>query len=190
MSVQVAAVLFVLFLGAQRLYELFVSRRHERALREKGAVEFGASHFPLLVAVHVLLLLGILFEVLVLGARPSWWWPRAFAVFVAAQMLRYSAIRALGPYWNVRVLVVPGTRLVTTGPYKYVKHPNYIAVFLEVIAAPLMFGAWRTSLVVGALNAIALFIRIRCEDEALNSHGVTGTAAGGSRTKRRGTKRG
>ena len=169
MSVPVAAVLFVIFLGAQRLYELALSRRHERALRERGAVESGASHFPLLVAVHVLLIVGIVFEVLVLGARPSWWWPRALAVFVAAQMLRYSAIRALGPNWTVRVLVVPKSRLVKTGPYKYLKHPNYVAVFFEVIAAPLMFGAWRTSLIVGALNAVALFIRIRCEDQALKA---------------------
>jgi isoprenylcysteine carboxyl methyltransferase (ICMT) family protein YpbQ len=169
LSVQAAAILFVVFLSAQRLFELSVSKRHERALRARGAVEYGASHFPFIVAVHVLLLAGILFEVLVLGARPSFWWPRALAVFVAAQMLRYSAIRALGPYWNVRVLVVPKTRLVRTGPYKYLKHPNYVAVFLEVIAAPLMFGAWRTSLIVGTLNAIALFVRIRCEDEALAS---------------------
>ena len=169
MSVSLAAVLFVVFLAAQRLYELRLSRRHEEALRKRGAIESGASHFPILVAVHVLLLVGIVFEVLVLGARPSFWWPRALAVFVAAQMLRYSAIRALGPSWNVRVLVVPGTRLVRTGPYKWLKHPNYLAVFLEVIAAPLIFGAWRTSLVVGALNAVALFIRIRCEDEALKA---------------------
>jgi methyltransferase len=169
LSVQLAAILFVVFLSAQRLYELSVSRRHEAALRERGAVEFGASHFPFIVAVHVLLLVGILFEVLVLGARPAWWWPRALAVFVAAQMLRYSAIKALGPNWNVRVLVVPKARLVRTGPYKWMKHPNYVAVFLEVIAAPLMFGAWRTSLIVGALNAVALFVRIRSEDEALKT---------------------
>jgi len=170
LSVQLAAVLFVVFLAAQRLYELSISKRHEAALRARGAVEYGASHFPFIVFVHVLLLVGILFEVLVLGARPSFWWPRALAVFVAAQMLRYSAIRALGPNWNVRVLVVPGARLVRTGPYKRLKHPNYVAVFFEVIAAPLMFGAWRTALIVGALNAVALYVRIRCEDEALAAH--------------------
>jgi len=164
-----AALLFVAALAAQRLFELTISRRHAEALRARGAVEHGRGHFPLLVLVHVLLLLGILFEVIVLGTRPGKTWPLWALVFAAGQLLRYAAIRALGPYWNVRVLVVPGAPLVRTGPYHFLRHPNYVAVVMELLAAPLIFGAWRTALAVSALNAIALWIRIRCEERALTT---------------------
>jgi methyltransferase len=164
-----AALVFVAALSAQRLFELVVSKRHAQALRARGAVEHGQGHFPLLVLVHVLLLLGIVFEVFVLGARPPASWPLWAAVFLAGQLLRYAAIRALGEFWNVRVLVVPGAPLVRTGPYRFLRHPNYVAVVMELLAAPLIFGAWRTALVVSALNAVALWIRIRCEERALTT---------------------
>jgi methyltransferase len=163
------ALLFVFALAAQRLLELAISRRHAQALAARGAVEHGQGHFPLLVLVHVLLLLGILCEVTVLGARPPKAWPLWAALFAAGQLLRYAAIRTLGPYWNVRVLVVPGAPLVRTGPYRFLRHPNYVAVVMELLAAPLIFGAWRTAVVVSALNAIALWIRIRCEERALTT---------------------
>ena len=164
-----ATLVFVAALAAQRLFELAISRRHAAALRARGAVEHGRGHFPLLVLVHVLLLLGIVFEVFVLGARPPAPWPLWAAVFGAGQLLRCAAIRALGPYWNVRVLVVPGAPLVRSGPYRFLRHPNYVAVVMELLAAPLIFGAWRTALVVSLLNAIALWIRIRCEERALTT---------------------
>jgi len=164
-----AALVFVAALSAQRLLELGVSKRHAQALRARGAVEHGQGHFPLLVLVHVLLLLGIVFEVFVLGAQPPASWPLWAGLFAAGQLLRYAAIRALGDFWNVRVLVVPGAPLVRTGPYRFLRHPNYVAVVMELLAAPLIFGAWRTALVVSALNAIALWVRIRCEERALTT---------------------
>jgi len=163
------ALLFVAALAAQRLFELAISKRHAEALRARGAIEHGQGHFPLLVLVHVLLLAGIVFEVIVLGARPPASWPVWAALFLAGQLLRYAAIRALGPFWNVRVLVVPGAPLVRTGPYRFLRHPNYVAVVMELLAAPLIFGAWRTAIVVSALNGVALWIRIRCEERALTT---------------------
>ena len=160
---------FVAALSVQRLLELGISRRHAQALRARGAIEHGREHFPLLVLVHVLLLVGIVLEVFVLGARPPASWPLWAVVFAAGQLLRYAAIRALGDFWNVRVLVVPGAPLVRTGPYRYLRHPNYVAVVMELLAAPLIFGAWRTALVVSALNALALWVRIRCEERALTT---------------------
>lgn len=158
---------FASALVAERLFELRVSARHASVLRARGAVEYGRGHFPLLVLVHTLLPLGMIAEVAWLDARPGPWWPLWAALFALAQALRYAAIRELGPFWNVRVLVVPGAGLVRTGPYRFLRHPNYLGVVIELVAAPMLFGAWRTALLVSLLNALALTLRIRCEERAL-----------------------
>ncbi len=160
-------IVFATALAAQRLFELRLSARHAEALHRRGAIESGREHFPLFVVVHTALILGLVGEVAWLGARPPASWPLWLLWFVAAQALRYAAIRALGPFWNVRVLVVPGAALVRSGPYRWLRHPNYVAVALELVAAPMLFGAWRTAIVVTLLNALALAVRIRCEEKAL-----------------------
>ena len=91
----------------------------------------------------------------------------AFAGFLLAQPLRYWAIRSLGGHWNTRILVVPGEKLVRKGPYRYIKHPNYVVVVVEVLTLPLIFGARATSLVFSILNAVLLFVRISEEERAL-----------------------
>jgi methyltransferase len=165
------AVALGLFLAVnifQRFTELSISARNARRVRQRGAREFGAWHFPLLVTVHVLYPLLLAAEVVGLGAQPGAWWPCWLALWVAAQMLRYSAIRELGEQWNVRILVVPGAPLIRSGPYRWLRHPNYVAVATELLAGSMLFGAWRTALFISALNAIALTIRIRAEERALN----------------------
>jgi len=162
-----SVILFAIALVAQRLVELRISARHAAVLRERGAVEYGRGHYPLLVLVHTLLPLGMIMEAWFLGARPGPWWPLWASLFALAQGLRYAAIRALGTYWNVRVLVVPGAPLVRSGPYRWLRHPNYVAVVIELISAPMLFGAWRTALLVTLLNAAVLTLRIRCEERAL-----------------------
>jgi methyltransferase len=92
------------------------------------------------------------------------------ALALAAQVLRYWAIRTLGPRWNVRVIVVPGAPVVTGGPYRFLRHPNYVAVVVEGFAIPLIHGAWGTALVFSAANALLLVVRIRCEERALAAH--------------------
>ena len=159
--------MFAAALVVQRLVELRISARHAALLRARGAIEHGRGHYPLLVVVHTLLPLGMIAEAWFLGARPGALWPLWALLFAFAQGLRYAAIRALGTYWNVRVLVVPGATLVRSGPYRWLRHPNYVAVVIELISAPMLFGAWRTALVVTALNAVALTLRIRCEERAL-----------------------
>ena len=162
----------LVFLAAvivQRLSELVVSARNARWALARGGHEYGRGHFPWLVLVHVLFIAGIGAEVVLLGARPGALWPLWLGVWGAAQALRYAAIRALGERWNVRIIVVPGMPLVQTGPYRFLRHPNYVAIVAELIAAPLIFGAWRTALVVSLLNAIALRTRIRVENNALRS---------------------
>ena len=151
----------------QRLLELGLSRRHERILRARGAVERGRGHYPLVVGLHVLWLLSTLIEGLLRGPSIPAWWPVPLALFLLAQPLRYWAILSLGEYWNTRVLVVPGTTLVGRGPYRYFPHPNYLVVVVDIATFPLIFGAWVTALVFTALNAALLYVRIRTENRAL-----------------------
>ncbi len=132
-----------------------------------GAVERGAGHYPVMVGIHALWLVSTLVEGLLRGPETPWWWPVPLAAFLLVQPLRYWAILSLGESWNVRVLVVPGRRLVRSGPYRYFTHPNYVVVVVEVLALPLIFGAWVTALVFSVLNAAFLFVRIREEERAL-----------------------
>jgi methyltransferase len=168
--------LFLLLVAAvavERLVELVISRRHERALRARGAVEAGAGHYPLMVAVHAALLAGAAAEVLLLDRPFLPWlgWPM-LAVVVATMALRYWVIATLGERWTTRVLVLPAVPLVARGPYRFLRHPNYLAVVLEVMALPLVHTAWITALVCGVLNLLVLALRIRVEDAALR--GATG----------------
>lgn len=165
----VGLALFVGFLVLQRLGELALSARNARRVRALGGREHGAGHFPLLVLVHTLFPAGLLAEAAVLGARPGALWPAWLGLWLAAQTLRYAAMWSLGDRWNVRILVVPGMPLVRRGPYRWIAHPNYLAVAIELIAGALLFGAWRTAVGITALNLVALSVRIRAEEEALRS---------------------
>jgi methyltransferase len=153
--------------AVQRLLEIRLSRRNERRLRARGAVERGGGHYPVMVAIHALWLVSMLVEGLLRGPEIPWWWPVPLAAFVLVQPLRYWAILSLGENWNVRVLVVPGEKLVRSGPYRYFPHPNYMVVVVEVLTLPLIFGAWVTALVFSVLNAGFLYVRIREEARAL-----------------------
>lgn len=160
-------VLAVAVVAGQRMLELRYSRRNERRLRARGAVERGAGHYPLMVAIHAGWLVCTLVEGLLRGPDIPGWWPVPFALFLLVQPLRYWAIFSLGENWNVRILVVPGRRLVRRGPYRYFPHPNYVVVAVEVLTLPLIFGAWVTALVFTVLNTAFFSVRIREEERAL-----------------------
>ena len=166
-----ALVAYLAVLAAQRIGELLLSRRNLRRLAARGARESGAAHFPLFVVLHMLYPILLVVEV-ARGARPGASWPLWFAAWLAAQALRVAAIAALGERWNVRIVVLPGEPPVRRGIYRWLAHPNYLAVALEFVAAPLLFGAWRTALVASILNAAAMAVRIPAEERALR--GATG----------------
>jgi len=153
--------------GLQRLLELLYSRRNERRLRARGAIERGSAHYPVIVAVHTMWLASTLVEGLQRGPEIPVWWPVPLVAFLLVQPLRYWAIFSLGVNWNTRVLVVPGGKLIRSGPYRYFPHPNYVVVAVEVLTFPLIFGDWITALVFSLLNAALLYVRIRTEDRAL-----------------------
>jgi len=158
----------VLATGAERIAELIVSTRNAKWSFARGGVEFGKGHFPPMVALHTGLLLACLAEVW-FADRPflPWLgWPMLVMV-LASQALRWWCIATLGPRWNTRVIVVRDLPLVTGGPYRWLKHPNYVAVVVEGFALPLVHTAWITALVFTVLNAWLLVVRIRCENRAL-----------------------
>lgn len=161
-------VLLIVAVAFERLAELVVSNRNRAWSLRHGAVESGASHYPAMVFLHTGLLVGALAEVW-FGDRPfipALGWPM-FALVLGAQCLRWWCIRTLGPRWNTRVLVVPGLPLVSGGPYRWFRHPNYIAVVVEGFALPLVHTAWLTALTFTVLNAFLLRTRIAVENTAL-----------------------
>ncbi|MFI6646875.1 isoprenylcysteine carboxyl methyltransferase family protein [Streptomyces sp. NPDC050529] len=168
----------VLAVAGERLAELAVALRNTRWALARGGTESGRGHYPAMVALHTALLVGCLAEA-GLADRPfvpllGW---TMVAVVVAAQALRWWCIHTLGHRWNTRVIVVPGLPLVTGGPYRLLRHPNYVAVAAEGIALPLVHGAWVTAVLFTALNAALMAVRVRCEEAALASAPAGGVPA-------------
>lgn len=166
-----AYVVLVGLVALARLVELRVAARHVASARDRGAVEHGAGHYPVMVALHTLFLVGCVAEVVVLDRPFLPWlgWPM-LGLLVAAHALRWWCVRSLGPAWTTRVLVVPGAPLVASGPYRFLRHPNYVAVALEGMALPLVHTAWLTALLFTVANAVLLLgVRIPVEERALGT---------------------
>ncbi|MBP7146394.1 MAG: hypothetical protein KBD01_02530 [Acidobacteria bacterium] len=160
-------VALVLAVALQRLIELAVSRRNVRALLRRGARE-ARNDLPAMALVHGAWLVAAPLEVLVL-ARPlvAALAVPAAALFLAGQALRFSAIWTLGPRWTARVVTVPGEAPVARGPYRFLRHPNYLGIILEIVSLPLIHGAWITAVLASAANGALLVRRIRIEERAL-----------------------
>lgn len=172
MQARTLAPLIFGFLTIQRLLELRLARANERWAREQGASESGQEHYPLFFVLHPSWMLFTLLEGRRSGGGVNW---PALALFVLAQPLRYWVIRTLGRYWNTRILIVPGGERVTGGPFRYLRHPNYAVVALEIASAPLAVGAWRTALAYTVLNAaLLLLIRLPAEERALQAYRTQG----------------
>ena len=146
-----------------RLLELAIARRNTRRLLAEGAVEVGQGHYPLIVALHAAWLLALLVFVPAQRA-PQWPW---LAFFLLLQPLRLWVIVTLGRFWTTRVVSLPNAPLVRRGPFRYVRHPNYLVVELELISLPLAFGAPLLALAFGLANALLVGWRIRIEDRLL-----------------------
>ncbi|MGC0380346.1 isoprenylcysteine carboxyl methyltransferase family protein [Streptomyces sp. SAI-129] len=160
--------LLLLAVAAERVGELVVARRNAAWTLARSGVEHGRGHYPVMVALHTGLLVCCLLEPLLADRPfvPALGWPM-LALALLAQALRWWCITTLGPFWNTRVIVVPGARLVGAGPYRFLRHPNYVAVVLEVAALPLVHSAWLTAAVFSVANAVLLTVRLRCENTAL-----------------------
>ena len=170
---------FLLLLALERVGELALSRRNARRAFARGAVEVGQGHYRIMALLHTLFLGACAAEALLRprgGFPPALAWA-AFAGALSAQALRYWAISTLGDRWNVRVIVLPGAPPVVAGPYRWVRHPNYVAVVVEMVCVPLAGGAWLTALAFSLANAVLLLVRIRAEEAALGRAYVDAFAA-------------
>lgn len=155
-------ILILSLVTLSRIIELPLARANTQRLLSAGGREVAQSHYPLIVLVHV-------------GWLASLWWLAPYrpinlpllAIFALVECARIWVIRSLGKRWTTRIIVVPGEKLVTRGPYKYLDHPNYAVVIAEIALLPLLFGLWRVALLFTLLNAAILTIRIREENRAL-----------------------
>lgn len=158
------AVLILALVTAQRLGELVLANRNTRRLRAMGAVETGANHYPFIVILHAAWLLGLW----VLA------WDRPvnlllLTLFAVLQAGRIWVIATLGPRWTTRIITLPGAPLVRKGPFRFLSHPNYVVVALEIAVLPLAFGLVGYAVVFTLLNAAMMWVRIRSEAVALSA---------------------
>jgi methyltransferase len=154
--------------GAIRLVELVISQRRRRAMRARGAAPVGERHFLAMVVLHTGILIACVAEAWLSG-RPAvpWLALPALTVVIAANLLRWWVIATLGPHWNVRIMASLSMGVVTSGPYRFVRHPNYVAVFLELAALPLVHSAYFTAIAGAAAHVWVLAQRIRAEEALL-----------------------
>ena len=159
----------LILVAAQRLAELIYARHNTRRLKAEGAYEVGAGHYPMIVAVHTLWLLSLAF--FVPADQPPVWW--LLGLFAVLQALRVWVLATLGRFWTTRIITLPGAPLVRRGPYRFVKHPNYLVVAGEIAVLPLAFGAWQIAVIFSLANAAVLAWRIRCEERAITGRPVS-----------------
>jgi methyltransferase len=161
-------VFLVLAVGVERVAELIVSEQHARWAFAHGGVEYGRSHYGVIAAVHAAMLICCVGEVAVTDRPFLPWlgWPM-LTVVLAAQALRWWCIASLGKQWNTRVIIMPGLPLVATGPYRWLRHPNYVAVAVEMFALPMVHTAWVTAVVFSVANLGLMAVRIPIEERAL-----------------------
>lgn len=157
-----AAVWLLALVTAERLGELWLARRNTSALLQRGAVEIGARHYPLIVLLHAFWLVGLWGLGWNQPINAVW-----LAVFLLLQAGRIWVLVTLGGRWTTRIIVLPGERLIATGPYRLVAHPNYLVVVGEIAVLPLCLGLPWFALVFSIANAAILTIRIRAEAAAL-----------------------
>ncbi|MEM8796271.1 MAG: isoprenylcysteine carboxylmethyltransferase family protein [Pseudomonadota bacterium] len=155
------AIFFIAFLVVQRLSELVLAKRNTQRLLERGAYEVGAWHYPLMVAVHGAFVVAIA----VFGNDQSVN-PFFLAVYALLQVFRIWILTSLGERWTTRIIIIDEP-LIARGPYRFLKHPNYVLVVGEIFVAPMVLGLFWVAVVFTILNAGLLAIRIPAENAAL-----------------------
>lgn len=168
MPIYMWAVLVIIIL--QRLVELVIARNNEKWMKQRGGVERGAGHYKWFVIVHILFFASLITEVLLRNQQKLFFSYVLFAIFLLTQIGRIWCITTLGRLWNTKIIISPQFDVIKKGPYKYMKHPNYLIVGIELLVIPLLFGAWYTAMVFPMLHVLLLNVRIPIEEEAVYDH--------------------
>lgn len=155
-------IIILTLVTAQRLGELWLSKRNTARLLANGAREHAPGHYPLIVALHIAWLLALWLFALPRPVDGFW-----LGMFVLIELARIWVLYSIGPRWTTRIIVPPEEVLVRRGPYRWVNHPNYLVVIAEIAVLPLVFGLWQVALIFSLLNAAILTVRIRAENTAL-----------------------
>ena len=154
--------IFICFVIFQRLLELAIAKKNEIWAKKRGAVEYGKNHYPFIVLLHTFFILSIIAEYyLTVGVFNLF----MLLVFFVLILLKIWSIASLGKYWNTKILRIPGSAFVKKGPYKFIRHPNYVIVICEIIIIPMVFNLYFTAIIFSVLNAAMLTVRIREEEK-------------------------
>jgi methyltransferase len=157
-------ILYISLLIVLRLTELYISARNEKWLLSQGAVEYGRGHYPFVVALHTCFIISLVAEYFLNDARH----PLNYiflSLVILVLLFKWWLMSSLGKYWNTRIYRIPGSVAVKKGPYKFIRHPNYVDVVCEIAIIPLVFHLYYTALIFSALNAIVLTVRIKEENK-------------------------
>lgn len=151
----------------QRLAELRQAKGNEKWMKERGGIERGEQHYKWFIILHTMFFISIIFEVSFRDTSNLTLNYVLLSTFVITQIIRIWCIQTLGKFWNTKIIILPEFSLVSKGPYKYIKHPNYIIVGIELFVIPLLFGAYITAILFPILHILLLMVRIPCEERAL-----------------------
>ena len=154
----------ILFVVIERIVELYIAANNEAWMKEKGAVEIGKEHYKYFVLLHIIFFISLIIEA---SMKEISFNAFLFLVFLIVQAGRIWCIYSLGRFWNTKIIVLPNVILIKKGPYKYIKHPNYIIVFIELFTLPAIFGAYLTAVIFPVLHLFLLSVRIPLEERAL-----------------------
>lgn len=157
-------VIFIILLITLRLTELYISSRNEKWLLSQGAIEYGREHYPFVVALHTCFIISLVVEYTFTGG------PHTISYFFLALVIlvllfKWWLMSSLGKYWNTKIYRIPGSVAVRKGPYKFIRHPNYVDVVSEIAVIPLVFHLYYTAITFSVLNAIMLTVRIKKENK-------------------------
>ncbi|MCF6093770.1 hypothetical protein L1765_07225 [Microaerobacter geothermalis] len=163
---------FLIMMGIvtlQRIAEIKIANQNKEMMFSKGGFEVGKEHYKYIVWLHIFFFAAMIGEAVWFGVYPPVWWTLPLVIFILAQGLRYWCIRSLGPFWNTRIIVLPGSQPICSGPYRFFRHPNYLVVSIELFTLPLIFGLYIPALLFPILNGLLLtMVRIPIEEKALN----------------------
>ena len=151
----------------QRLAELGIAKNNEKRMKAEGAYEVGTRHYPIIVLLHTAFFVSLLVEVVVRQPSLSPIWGILLTIFLLTQVLRVWCLSSLGKFWNTKIIILPGADVVMKGPYRFIRHPNYVIVATEILVLPLLFGAYFTAILFTVLNAWMMSVRIPQEEKAL-----------------------